>query len=680
MKSTTKQAPVKKTRTPKKSATVKTTPTTKTENTVDIDSLQTEIVEMELEKINPSINNPRSSFEQSKITELAESIKKIGLISEIGIRQIPETDKYEIVYGERRFRAFQILKRKTIPAKIIRTTDSHAQDIAVVENIQREDLTPFELAVKFKSELNGGNDYKSLSVKYGKSVSYIRLLFNLNDLIPDFVDLLKADEINITSALEIAKYSPQLQTEMYRDHFAVGCFNSWRGNRTKEIARNLNKAYTTRLDEYFFDKSDCASCKNYECLSGKNTRYIYGKVKDAIEKNPSYLIGHEVCSDKHTLEKLEADGCEMIDIYEENFDVLSNEPVQLKKSDFKDKEKFRIAQAKYDKELKEWISESEEAKKNVDTGKARYCVVVDDKDVYTALINLEKEEDEVESDVFSTGQPQINVASIPENESEATPDEEKKITIEPDPVKIQLDNLLNGIKTLENSIPKFKKLRKEEREKTKHNKELLYKNIFPKMREILYDYSMPDNPLSELEEKLTYFIMINSYPSCCLWQLGYEKKHLQEPEIWEIVCSLTPEQMIIVQRSFIFSTFNASRECNWFQRELLFNFSVQHNELKTKVAAAKHMDNFNSRQEKIEKAVESFLKQEEENKIKIEELKQSARKLGYLFDGDPEPVQEEPIEVEEPEIPLANDPEDEQKVIIPIPPDNEDFEEFRAIA
>lgn len=107
------------------------------------------VVLVGLDKIRPRQDQPRKEFKEEKIQELAQSIKENGLIQPIVLRK--KEDYYEIVAGERRFRAFKLLGKKEIPALVRELNQEEVEKLALIENIQREDLSPIEEAMAYRS-------------------------------------------------------------------------------------------------------------------------------------------------------------------------------------------------------------------------------------------------------------------------------------------------------------------------------------------------------------------------------------------------------------------------------------------------------------------------------------------------------------------------------------------------
>ena len=151
----------------------------------------TDIVEVSLEKISPNPNQPRTVFDQSKIDDLAKSIEKDGLLQPIIVR--PLDDGYQIVAGERRYHACKKIGLDTIPVKIVTLDEARAQEIALVENLQRENINPIEEAWGYRRLMELG-DYKQKDIAkaISKNPSTISNALRLLDL-PDEVQELMFD-------------------------------------------------------------------------------------------------------------------------------------------------------------------------------------------------------------------------------------------------------------------------------------------------------------------------------------------------------------------------------------------------------------------------------------------------------------------------------------------------------
>ena len=137
------------------------------------------IVEIELENIEVNPYQPRTYFDEESLRELASSIKELGVIQPITVRKID--DKFQLVSGERRFRASKLIGNKSIPAYIRTANDQEMLEMALVENIQRKNLDPIEVALSYQRLIDEIQlTQEELSVRVGKKRStvtnYLRLL------------------------------------------------------------------------------------------------------------------------------------------------------------------------------------------------------------------------------------------------------------------------------------------------------------------------------------------------------------------------------------------------------------------------------------------------------------------------------------------------------------------------
>ena len=151
---------------------------------ITMDDLKTggssSINEIELSKIQPNPEQPRSVFEQEALDELAASIRTLGVIQPITLKEI-ESDKYMIISGERRYRASLAAGLTSIPAYIRTAEDDNVVEMALIENIQREDLNSIEIALAYQKLIdNYGLTQEKLSERIGKKrttiANYLRLL------------------------------------------------------------------------------------------------------------------------------------------------------------------------------------------------------------------------------------------------------------------------------------------------------------------------------------------------------------------------------------------------------------------------------------------------------------------------------------------------------------------------
>lgn len=152
--------------------------------------------EIALSLIDPDPDQPRKVFDQVKLTELAQSIKIYGVIQPVVVKTAGQ--RFKLVSGERRWRAAALAHRETIPVVVRDDLSVRAQ---VVENLQRDDLTPFELFRAIAAELDGGTTQKELAEAYGKSKQWISDYASVAKMPPALQDALRDGRANDISAL-----------------------------------------------------------------------------------------------------------------------------------------------------------------------------------------------------------------------------------------------------------------------------------------------------------------------------------------------------------------------------------------------------------------------------------------------------------------------------------------------
>lgn len=153
------------------------------------------VVEIAIEDIYPNGSQPRTFFDEKALNDLAESIKSLGIIQPITVRK--DGQKFEIISGERRYRASKIAGKETIPAYIRLVNDQELLEMALVENIQREDLDPIEVALTYQRLLDEvGMTQENLSQRVGKERSTITNSIRLLRLSPDIQKGIRSGQIS----------------------------------------------------------------------------------------------------------------------------------------------------------------------------------------------------------------------------------------------------------------------------------------------------------------------------------------------------------------------------------------------------------------------------------------------------------------------------------------------------
>lgn len=213
----------------------------------------TTIQNIRLFLICPSPMNPRKSFEKNALQELADNIGKQGLLQPITVRPVENSTKinrdgtvsdvpYEIVCGERRYRACSMLKMETIPCIVREMTDDEALDAMITENLQRRDVDPIEEAEAFRLLQERGASTEDLALRFGKSQSYVSNRLRLNSLIPELRKALSCDLIPLGGAYMLSKLTEDDQKAFHKE-YTEDCDDSWSvtdiSNWIGELFQNL---------------------------------------------------------------------------------------------------------------------------------------------------------------------------------------------------------------------------------------------------------------------------------------------------------------------------------------------------------------------------------------------------------------------------------------------------------
>src|SRR5574344_2405039 len=163
-----------------------------------------EIVEINLNDLRANPYQPRKKFDDDALNELSESIKEHGVFQPIIVKK--SIKGYEIIAGERRFRASKLAGKETIPAIIRDFSDEQMMEIALLENLQRENLNAIEEAIAYKSMIEKLNmTQEELSKKVGKSRSHITNILGLLRLPAEVQQMIAKQEISMSHARVISK-------------------------------------------------------------------------------------------------------------------------------------------------------------------------------------------------------------------------------------------------------------------------------------------------------------------------------------------------------------------------------------------------------------------------------------------------------------------------------------------
>lgn len=531
----------------------------------------TEIFEsVNLNEIVTSNFNVRVNFREQSIQELANSMSENGLINPLTLRVVGK-NQYEIICGERRFKAAQLLGWEKINAYIKDVTTEEAQELCLIENIQREDISPIEEAQAYQKLYETTNDIKELITRTGKSESYIRVRLQLNSLIPEIANLLNQEEISLGIAAVICSYSEEIQREINERFYNKDAYNNWFGLNKEEVRKRIESNYTTQLDQFKFDKNECINCKdntanfslfcercgkcvNSTCLAEKNVTYLLSEAIRIKQENPLVVLCVPAYGQTNdtVIERLKL---KEYDIQEDtNCRIYPRKPEEPKLSENSTEKDKLKALSRYEEEIQKYDKLMEELKQKEEQGKLTRYAVIRDKDIQ--FLYREHEE--------------------------KNPNEELK----------------KQLKTLQN--------------KDKRNLELKVINTIKDAKVFMEQNEITTSKeFSQSEEKFIYFFMLNAlnpnhYTSFGLPAETYYLGDKQKSAIVEQ--ELTEEQKNIIKRDFLLKNFD-SYFGGGTTSEFYIQFMKEHFPEEITKIEKKYEDVYNKRFVKIKEQISAIDKQ-----------------------------------------------------------------------
>jgi len=519
-----------------------------------------------LDKITPNPLNQRKRINKEELEELAQSIREHGLLHPIALRE--KGNGYEIVYGERRYRAYLLNGETTIPAIIKQLSDSQVLEIALVENIIRKDLSVMEESDAFQQFLDSGNyTIEDVCTKSGKSDSYVRNRLRLQNIIDEFKVLLDNEEIAIGIGFELSKYAKSTQKHIYKEHFIHDDNTNWKELGVKDFTGRIERLYTNDLTKFNFDKSECESCQfntalyelfptkngrctNGDCLLAKKNKYTASFCVAASEKYPHLAIciaPYDKLNDEVN-NSLQEQGIEVVAIKTEEY---PQKPQKPERTDFSTEEEFNIAMGEYTIDDMGYASDMDEIEAKVQSGEYRRVVYIGDNN------------------------PKLCYARV--DPKEKTED------------------------------PKEKLIRQDEA-----NKENVTKGTAKEIMQLLQSLEISTPAFSAFEEGILLFMMLDSLDRKHYPLVGIDnkdKRSLTDEEKYKIMKGATAEQILIIKRDFIIRNIG-NPSASKYALLLLMEFSKLHFPQETADLTRKHLDIYNQKKQKL---------QEQMNKLKAKQ-------------------------------------------------------------
>lgn len=599
---------------------------------------------LDLNKIVSSTYNPRKDFRPETLQELADSIRQVGVLQPICVR--PKEGGFEIVYGERRYWAAAMAGLKFIPALVRELSDAEAEDAAITENLQREDVTPREEAVAYKRALESGrHTIESLVGKFGKSEAYIRSRLKLCDLIDALAEQLDREEISVGVATEIAKYDATVQQEVYEEHFSDGCRLSWKNARIREIARRLYDRYMTRLDTYRFDKTEChtchhntanqilfkdecadgcAGCQNRTCMMRKNDEYLVQQALQLLKADPRTVLATVGDTPDSVIVHLEEEGYRIqeLDYYLDYYDTAPEMPEAPQAEWYSSEENYAEAMKRYEAALARFTEQTRQLEFDVTEGRVRKYAIIGMFDVEIRYEDVPEEEREVSVE-DAAGERTVYVTMVPASPMESL-------------------------------------LRQDHR-----NRQLCYEHITADIKKLFRESKVSGSPLTEEEHQMFYYAVIRHMADDRLQQCGIEHKNqwrVTEEERFAAAGQLTPEQRAAMIRIFLLDFFRTTaRDYNCTDEEvdtrLMCRFADLNFETQSRTLQEKYLATYERRRTKLQEQIDD-LKAQEEARALAESRESSSVSI-------PEELSEEPEVTPDTEIPAPP----AEPLIIPADPE-----------
>ena len=216
------------------------------------------VKQIPIAQISANPDQPRKTFNQKELDELANSIKERGVLQPIILRTVKDKPYlYEIVAGERRFRASQLLGLTEIPALVKNLDDKNAAEISLIENVQRENLNPIEEAEGYENLMKKYQySLADISKLIGKSESYIRNLMRINSLPDSVKELIKEGKISASHArtIAVADNPEQMAHDIINNRLSVAetqkrMKNANRSEKSRAFNKaTLDKAYIAKIE------------------------------------------------------------------------------------------------------------------------------------------------------------------------------------------------------------------------------------------------------------------------------------------------------------------------------------------------------------------------------------------------------------------------------------------------
>ena len=236
--------------------------------------------ELPVYKVEPNPDQPRREFDEEELQALSDSISVHGVIQPLTVREMPN-GYFQIIAGERRWRAARMAGLSDVPVVVIEADDKKAMELALIENLQRQDLNPVEEALGYQTLMEEyGLTQEDTAQQVGKSRSAVANTLRLLALTPEVLELLKTGEITAGHARAILSLkSEKKQIEAARKIMAL----SLSVRQAETLCKNMNKEPVEK-PKVTFEVDYVAECeKSLSKHLGRGVKIVNGKRKGRFE-------------------------------------------------------------------------------------------------------------------------------------------------------------------------------------------------------------------------------------------------------------------------------------------------------------------------------------------------------------------------------------------------------------
>ena len=231
-------------------------------------------------KVEPNPDQPRHDFDEEELQALADSIAVHGVIQPLTVRELP-SGYYQIIAGERRWRAARMANLSEVPAVVIEADDRKAMELALIENLQRQDLNPVEEALGYQSLMEEyGLTQEEAAGRVGKSRPAVANALRLLSLCPEVLEKVKSGELTAGHARAVLQLkSEKKQQEAAQKIIALGLS----GRQAELLCKNMSKEPAPKKEETFAVDYVAECEKSLSKHLGRGVKIINGKRKGKFE-------------------------------------------------------------------------------------------------------------------------------------------------------------------------------------------------------------------------------------------------------------------------------------------------------------------------------------------------------------------------------------------------------------